>query len=338
MASVLPYLCPFQSVAFRELLILWTPSMLWISSKEYIDGGEEKVFVNAPSEAYNWTGISNAPVPIYPLSLDITNNADGCDPLPDTTPDLSGYVVLIRRGTCYFSDKASHAAAKGAKYVLFYDSYLDTTLSRYSIQNANVSAAAMIPARTGQRWVNAIKAGHNVTVLMQYPRDADRSLAFEKRPGVGGSLSTFTSWGPTWEMDMKPVVGAPGGNIWSTWVGGYSAASGTSMATPITAAILALILQVRGPTTPRMLDNLVSTTAKAQNWFDGKSVYPGDLAPVPQQGGGIVQAFDAAYTTTLLDPANLSFNDTDNFVKQHEFVITNKEAPRLLIRSRMSPL
>lgn len=46
---------------------------------------------------------------------------DGCDPLPESTPDLSSYVVLIRRGSCTFTQKVTNAAAKGAKYALIYN-------------------------------------------------------------------------------------------------------------------------------------------------------------------------------------------------------------------------
>ena len=44
-----------------------------------------------------------------------------CDAYPADTPDLSGYIVLIRRGSCTFVQKAQNAAAFGAKYVLFYN-------------------------------------------------------------------------------------------------------------------------------------------------------------------------------------------------------------------------
>ncbi|KAG6105656.1 hypothetical protein E4U14_005004 [Claviceps sp. LM454 group G7] len=47
---------------------------------------------------------------------------------------------------------------------------------------------------------------------------------------------------------------------------------------------------------------------------DGTKFYD-YLAPVPQQGGGLVQVDDAAYSTALLSPSRLSFNDTAHFVK-----------------------
>jgi minor extracellular serine protease Vpr len=33
----------------------------------------------------------------------------------------------------------------------------------------------------------------------------------------GGKLSSFSSWGPSMTLDIKPDLGAPGGNINSTF-------------------------------------------------------------------------------------------------------------------------
>ncbi len=44
----------------------------------------------------------NGTLPLFATSNDTTVVDDACDPLPDDTPDLSGFVVLVRRGTCTF--------------------------------------------------------------------------------------------------------------------------------------------------------------------------------------------------------------------------------------------
>lgn len=46
-------------------------------------------------------------LPIYVLSNDTTNPTDACEPLPDDTPDLSKFLVIIRRGTCPFVSRNS---------------------------------------------------------------------------------------------------------------------------------------------------------------------------------------------------------------------------------------
>ena len=41
-------------------------------------------------------------LPIFATSTDTTVVDDACDPLPDSTPDLSKFLVVVRRGTCTF--------------------------------------------------------------------------------------------------------------------------------------------------------------------------------------------------------------------------------------------
>jgi hypothetical protein len=78
---------------------------------------------NSSVESFGWTPGSpanwgNVSLPLYAVSFNTSNPADGCTPLPDDTPDLSGYIVLIRRGTCTFVQKATYAVEAGARYVM----------------------------------------------------------------------------------------------------------------------------------------------------------------------------------------------------------------------------
>jgi subtilisin family serine protease len=102
-------------------------------------------------------------------------------------------------------------------------------------------------------------------------------------------MSTFTSWGPSYEGWIKSQISAPGGNILSTLPlaqGGYGVESGTSMATPFTSGCIALIKQVRGKLTlsPPQLTSVLATTAAPVDFNDGATTY-NYLAPVVQQGG-----------------------------------------------------
>jgi hypothetical protein len=56
--------------------------------------------------------------PLYATSFNLTDDQDGCNPLPATTPNLTNHVVLIRRGTCSFANKTNYADAFGAAWVL----------------------------------------------------------------------------------------------------------------------------------------------------------------------------------------------------------------------------
>lgn len=81
---------------------------------------------NASAKSFGWTlgtpaNWPNVSLPLWSANLNRTDAADGCDPYPANTPDLSKYIVLIRRGTCQFSQKAQNALAFGAKYILIYN-------------------------------------------------------------------------------------------------------------------------------------------------------------------------------------------------------------------------
>jgi hypothetical protein len=96
------------------------------------------------------------------------------------------------------------------------------------------------------------------------------------------------------------------------------------MACPLAAAIYALIAEVRGTFDPATLENVVSATANPNVFQDGVKAYP-YLAPVTQQGGGLAQAFDAAYASTLLSVSSISFNDTDHFIDMTNFTLTSMQ-------------
>lgn len=110
-------------------------------------------------------------------------------------------------------------------------------------------------------------------------------------------MSLFTTWNPTNENDIKPVVSAPGGNILSTYLssqGGYAILSGTSMATPFIAGVVALYLQAKGKgVSPLVINAALTATAKPLNLNDGTTTHYPFLTSVAQQGGGLVNAYQS---------------------------------------------
>lgn len=61
------------------------------------------------------------PMPIYATSTDTAAAADACSALPASTPDLSGFVVIVRRGGCSFTQKLENIKAKGGRVTLVYN-------------------------------------------------------------------------------------------------------------------------------------------------------------------------------------------------------------------------
>lgn len=300
---------------------LVVPQLLY-NAKYQIDAGPDTKFGYVPSEPAEWNGVS---LPAYATSFDMPAD-DGCKPLPDNTPDLSKYIVLIRRGSCNFAVKVNNAIAKGAQYVIVYDNGGGAIpMGLDGVDLSKLKAASMTTVENGATFIKALKDGHKLTLKMVNPEDTDNYISVTNNTATAGALSTYTSWGPTWEMDIKPQFGAVGGKILSTYpraLGSYAVLSGTSMSCPQTAGIIALIHEVRGTYDPEVIQNLLSANANPQLFNPGDKFYD-FFAPVPQQGGGIVQAYDAAYATTLLSPSGLSFNDTDHFKKTMQFKLSN---------------
>ncbi|KAK4238043.1 hypothetical protein C8A03DRAFT_33943 [Achaetomium macrosporum] len=295
-----------------------TPSLL--SNGSFSVNGSTEFFGFTPGEPADWANVS---LPLWAVNFNTTDPANGCDPYPDSTPDLSGYIVLVRRGTCTFVQKVTNAAAKGAKYVMFYNNAAGTASVSANVEG--VKGVAMVTPEQGASWISALEAGEKVVVNMPDPATAGRFLSYVNNTATGGFPSDYTSWGPTWEVEVKPQFSTPGGTILSTYpraLGSYGVLSGTSMACPLAAAIYALLMNVRGTKDPKTLENVLSSTAHPNLFrLNGQSLPL--LAPVPQQGGGLLQAWDAAHATTLLSVSSLSFNDTDHFNRVQNFSISN---------------
>ncbi|KDQ27552.1 hypothetical protein PLEOSDRAFT_1112600 [Pleurotus ostreatus PC15] len=253
--------------------------------------------------------------PIFATSTDVTVVDDACNPLPDSTPDLSGFVVIVRRGTCTFVQKLGNVAAKGAKVTLIYDNG-----SGFGAIDTGAFVASFIQAADGEFLVQQFASGQNVSLsfpqsggLIQFPDPA------------GGLISSFTSYGPSNDFFFKPAVAAPGGNILSTLpvnLGLFGIESGTSMATPFVAGSAALLFQAKGTSAAvgRSARTLFETTAQRvpSTHTDGDP-----LQTLTQQGAGLINVFNAIHTTTIVSPGELILNDTAHFKGTQQFTVRN---------------
>ncbi|KAK1546746.1 serine endopeptidase [Colletotrichum paranaense] len=245
---------------------------------------------------------------------------------PETTPDLSGRIVLIRRGTCTFTQKSTNAAAKGAKYIIFYSDIIGTIPITAVVPG--LEGKATVTASQGAEWISKLEGGTNILVHMVKPNGLHSIVVNERNTVTPGFLSVDSSWGPTYELDIKQQFAAPGGMVLSTFPrskGYYAVLTGTSMACPLAAGIYALLMEARGTKDPEELETIISSTSKPVKFHDGRNESP-FLAPVPQQGSGMIQAYDAARGQTVLSVSSLYFKDTDNFTPMRNFTIRNTSA------------
>jgi hypothetical protein len=120
--------------------------------------------------------------------------------------------------------------------------------------------------------VKALEAGSTVKAVLKHPDNSTAIIGIEENIPSGGLPSTFNSFGPNFEMDLKPQLSAPDGGILSTMpvnndssdnLSGWGVMSGISQATTFVAGLYALIAQARGTMPdPRLFENLLASTAE----------------------------------------------------------------------------
>ena len=254
---------------------------------------------------------------------DITNNYVYCGlaETPDQVPDsVSGKIALIARGgtvntpsaspvsagTGLFSNKAAFAVAKGAIAVVFFNN-VDGELTSTTVRKSTVPVVGISKAN-GEYLRDAVGSTTFGAVSVNRIR-INKALLFEP------AMADFSSKGPvTGFGQVKPDVSAPGVSILSSTVRvggaetntatmfdptGYISASGTSMATPMTAGVAALVKQKNPGWTPSQIRAALMNTATNLRLEDGSSV-PDGAQTLNQQGAGLVDAFAAANAKALM--------------------------------------
>jgi minor extracellular serine protease Vpr len=230
------------------------------------------------------------------------STADGCGvPSPFPAGAFAGKIVLIRRGTCSFFEKASNAQNAGAVGVILYNNttgFVNPTVAGASPITIPVVA---ILAADGAFLNDAIAAGPTTMTWTATGSYVAQSTA--------GLISSFSSWGPTAELGLKPDLSAPGGLIRSTWpvqqFGGHNVISGTSMATPHVAGAAAVLLSAGK--SPSSIPTLLSNNAVPTVWSGNP---PTGLLESPlREGAGLIKVDRSLGATTSVSPRKIALGE-----------------------------
>ncbi|MEP6811795.1 MAG: S8 family serine peptidase [Actinomycetota bacterium] len=240
----------------------------------------------------------------FPLAKTGTpaSTADGCGvPSPFPAGTFAGKIVLIRRGTCTFFEKALNAQNAGAAGVILYNNaagFINPTVAGATPITIPVVS---ILAADGATINNAIAAGPTTMTWT-----ASGSYVTQ---GTGGLISSFSSWGPTAELGLKPDLSAPGGLIRSTWpvqqFGGHNVISGTSMATPHVAGAAAVLLSAGK--SPSSVPTLLSNYAVPTLWNGAPSL--GLLESPLREGAGLIKVDRSVGATATVSPRKLALGE-----------------------------
>lgn len=160
--------------------------------------------------------------------------------------NIRGKIVLARRGGEAVKDKALRFLKKGAKGFILVNDVTD--FSRGNNDTHPIIGFEHLTIEDG--WAIGI-SGNSGKMIREYIENnaGDINISFDKqerevqlkeKTGISG----FSSWGPNYDLEIKPDLIAPGEDIYSLGNRNtYTIMSGTSMSSPHVAGIATLILQ-----------------------------------------------------------------------------------------------
>lgn len=210
----------------------------------------------------------------------------------------TGKTALVVRGVCSFGEKATNAINAGATAVAIYNSSPGNFSGTLGGTIGDGSVPVVSIARADGLFIRAQAA----PVMMTW---TDRIGSFPNPNG--GLISSFSSYGLSPDLSLKPDIGAPGGNIYSTYPleeGGYATLSGTSMASPHVAGAVALLLEAKPNLKATEVRDILQNSADPKLW----SLAPvyGLLDEVHRQGAGMLDIDDAILATTTITPGKIA--------------------------------
>ncbi len=255
--------------------------------------------VNAPGDgravAYLDLATTDSP-PTSGNSAELVYVGRGCSvPLDPYLADPNGKVALIERGTCTFNEKYQRAIAAGATGVIIYNN------------SAGLFAGGGVIGVPGKFGISISRADGLYLNTLVGSSAAWTNTRINAPNPTGGLISSFSSYGLSPDLALKPDIGAPGGLIRSTYpleLGGYATISGTSMSSPHVAGAVALLLQAKSNLTPAQVRDALLNSADPKNWSLNAGL--GFLDHVHRQGAGMLDIDDSILATTTITPSKIA--------------------------------
>jgi subtilisin family serine protease len=230
-------------------------------------------------------------------------NTDGSNPY--AAGEHTGDILLVDRGGCNVSLKATNAAAAGAIAVVIGNNAVQApgdlppdfsfgggaqSIAAYTITLRDANHLRGVPEETGcpnQGPGNPVCADPGASNAFGQPATIDPAGA----ANLVGNMVASSARGPTHSFNsIKPDIGAPGGSV-STEAGtgtGETPFGGTSGASPMVAGSAALLLDKNPSFSVRDVKTLLMSTAETNIGLNPVGL-PGVLAPITRIGAGEVR-------------------------------------------------
>ncbi len=234
-------------------------------------------------------------------------NLDGCALF---TEDLSGKIVLVDRGGCFFSTKIQNVeAAGGLVGIIGLVAPGDPFSGGFGEGDPPQIPGFMITQYDAELIKIAILTGNEVIARF----DPARSIS------LAGTIVGSSARGPAMGSNLlKPEIGAPGASV-SAEVGtgtGETPFGGTSGASPMVAGSAALLMQAYPERSWAEIKAVLVNTAENEIYTTNAEVFGGELLPVTRIGGGEVRVDQALNSDvamwvdeTLSSAISFGFND-----------------------------
>ena len=207
--------------------------------------------------------------------------------------DVKGKIVITQRGGgLSFEEKELAAYNAGAAGIIIYDNVTGYGINMVVAPENMKIACVYVSKEAGEALINQKTVTFSEEFIKSTP-----------------SMSTFSSWGPTPELQIKPEITGIGGSVYSAYTnGGYAYASGTSMASPYVAGILALVKQSIQANYPSLTDEEIYNAVyqRVMSTADILTDLNGNYYPVRQQGEGLINDVSAIESEAYIYVQNSS--------------------------------
>ena len=282
-----------------------------------------------------WTpGFGEVELAVYP-----EDHKTGAVDLPGTPFD--GKAVVVSRGESSSYEKALAAQNDGASALIIYGngpSAFETDV----FGDEWIEIPVVTVGYESGVWLESLVEASDEPVILTWTVQKVDAPYFN-----AGHIVDSSSWGVTGELDIKPDVLAPGGQIYSTYPmdalwsdgTGYAMGNGTSMASPHVAGGAALMLEANPSLDPSDIKSVLQNSAMPVKhavgmWEEQNLEW---LSPIHRQGAGLinmVRAIHAAQPSSdmgesaapsVVTPAKINLLDGDD-IETTSLTISNSSS------------